>query len=120
MLCIPRCNRQANYSVCRNYSVRRDQFFIAAGIQSIWLRIRLAAARLAEPHGWNEDERSLRRGFKGGVAGGVPPHKGGPKARPPIKLGLGERSEESENTFACLVQSCKSIAAEYLPLAIVV
>ena len=34
-----------------------------------------------------------RRGvfFEGGVAGGIPPHKGGPKARPPKKQGRGVR-----------------------------
>ena len=32
--------------------------------------------------------------LEGGVAGGVPPHKGGPKARPPKKQERGERSEE--------------------------
>ena len=33
----------------------------------------------------------VRRGFEGGVAGGFPPHKGGPKARPPKKQEWGVR-----------------------------
>ena len=32
-----------------------------------------------------EYEGSMRRGFGGGRCGGSPPHKGGPKARPPLK-----------------------------------
>ena len=31
-------------------------------------------------------------GFQGGVAGGIPPHKGGPQARPPIKQERGVRN----------------------------
>ena len=37
-------------------------------------------------------ELAAGRVFGGGVAGGIPPHKGGPKARPPKKAG--ERSEK--------------------------
>ena len=32
--------------------------------------------------------------LEGGVAGGVPPHKGGPQARPPKKQERGVRSEK--------------------------
>ena len=44
-----------------------------AAIQTIQKRIRLAGATLLEPHGCNDDERSVRRGFEGGRCGGSPP-----------------------------------------------
>ena len=47
----------------------------------------------------NDDGVWLQRamsgaGFQGGVAGGIPPHKGGPQARPPKSEERGKRSEK--------------------------
>ena len=36
-----------------------------------------------QAHCCEEGVPVVRRGFEGGVAGGIPPHKGGPQARPP-------------------------------------
>ena len=52
--------------------------------------------------------------LSGGAAGGVPPHKGGPKARPPNNEKRGEGSEELENTFGRLTLGRELEVAESL------
>jgi len=51
--------------------------------------------------------------LKGGVAGGVPPHKGGPKARPPKKTRREWRGVRK--TWARLAQGCELTVVESLP-----
>ena len=95
------CNYYAIYSACL------DQPFIPAAIQAIGWRIRLTAAALLEPHGWNEHIRSVRDGFVGGRCGGAAPAQGRPLAadRPYYD------SEGRRNSFALLVRGCESVAA---------
>jgi len=87
-----------------------DQTFIHAAIRAIWLRIRLAAATLLEPHGWNEDTRSVRDGLVGGRCGGAAPAQGRPLAADRPKY----NNEGRKNAFARLVQGCVSVAAASL------
>ena len=72
------CNNSARFNVCLGKCIN------AAAIRTVALRVRLAVARLAEPHCWNEHTRSARDGFVGGRCGGAAPAQGraeGPTAQ---------------------------------------